>query len=147
VSNCEQAHPEKAFILATGVESGPGFCRFPGLDSIEAERPSGESRFPFPVRDFLRNLSLAGTPPGVVPKPRFTIGDDPALDQPSARKSGERRRHGVSSRQQAANEKTLGWEQASGGGKLLRFPKSAVIINQAVRTSVMRHKREKRTAR
>jgi hypothetical protein len=57
VSNCEQAHPEKAFILATGVESGPGFCRFPGLDSTEAERPSGESRFPFPVRDFLRNLS------------------------------------------------------------------------------------------
>jgi hypothetical protein len=55
VSNCEQAHSEKALILA--VESGPGFCRFPGLDSTEAERPSGESRFPFPVRDFLRNLS------------------------------------------------------------------------------------------
>jgi uncharacterized protein YjbJ (UPF0337 family) len=59
VSNCEQAHPEKAFILATGVESGPGFCRFPGLDSTEAERPSGEARFPFPVARFLTK-SLAG---------------------------------------------------------------------------------------
>jgi uncharacterized protein YjbJ (UPF0337 family) len=57
VINCDQPHPEKAFILGTGVESGPGFCRFPGLDSTEAERPSGEARFLFPVRDFLRNLS------------------------------------------------------------------------------------------
>ncbi len=28
------------------MESGQGFCRFPGLDSTEAERLSGESRFP-----------------------------------------------------------------------------------------------------
>lgn len=29
-----------------GMESGQGFCRFPGLDSTEAERLSGESRPP-----------------------------------------------------------------------------------------------------
>ena len=57
MSNCEQSHTEKALILGTGVASGPGFCRLPGLDSTEAERQSGEARFHFLVRDVSLNLS------------------------------------------------------------------------------------------
>jgi hypothetical protein len=42
--------------IQTVLESGPGFCRFPGLDPSEAERPSGGSRFPTPGRDSSRSL-------------------------------------------------------------------------------------------
>jgi hypothetical protein len=44
-----------------GVGSGSGFCRFPGLDSTEAERPSGESRLLLPLGDFSRGLLLEST--------------------------------------------------------------------------------------
>jgi hypothetical protein len=58
VSNCEQARPRKRFIVSLSENPDrsrerPSFCRFPGLDSTEAERPSGESSFLFPLIDFL----------------------------------------------------------------------------------------------
>jgi RNA polymerase sigma-70 factor, ECF subfamily len=58
MSNFEQARRGKLSILDSqepcsdfqrGVASGPGFCRFPGLDSTEAERLPGESRPPLPL--------------------------------------------------------------------------------------------------
>jgi uncharacterized protein YjbJ (UPF0337 family) len=45
------------------LASGAGFCRFPGLDPSEAERPSRGSRFPIPGNSRLRDSSkesLAG---------------------------------------------------------------------------------------